>query len=152
MDQSVMVFADSAARGSAIGTASAGMVTYLEDDSQLYVYTGASWDVVGEQAINFTSSTATAYTLASADAGYYLQFTNAATITVGTATDFTQGQQVQILADGTAMFITTDGATIAGAGTSTTSGTFTVGAQYEAVGIIATDTDTYRVIGNISAV
>jgi hypothetical protein len=59
---------------------------------------------------------------------------------------------VQILADGTALTITTDGATIAGAGTAGTAVSFTVGAQYEAVGIIAVDTDTYRIIGNITAV
>jgi hypothetical protein len=59
---------------------------------------------------------------------------------------------VQILADGTATSITTDGATIAGAGTSVTAGTFTTGAQYEAVSIFCVDTDTYRIIGNITAV
>ena len=35
MDQSVMTFADSGARGSAIGTATEGMVTYLEDTDEL---------------------------------------------------------------------------------------------------------------------
>lgn len=104
--------------------------------------------------INYTltSSTATAYTVATADANKYLQFTNAATITVSTATDFAVGDQVTILADGTALTITTDGATIAGAGVSTTTGSFTVGAQYEAVSVFCVDTDNYRVIGNITAV
>lgn len=98
-----------------------------------------------------TSSTATAYTVQTSDANTFLQFTNASTITVSTATDFSVGEQVQIFADGTAMSITTDGATIAGAGTSTTSGTITVGAQYSAVSIFCVDTDSYRVIGNVSA-
>ena len=152
MEQSVMVFDDSAARGSAIGTPTEGMITYLRDSNGLFYYDGSAWTVVGLDPITFTSSTATAYTLESSDAGSYIQFTNAGTVTVGTATDFTQGQQVQILADGTALTITTDGATIAGAGTAGTAVSFTVGAQYEAVGIIAVDTDTYRIIGNITAV
>ena len=40
-DQTVMVFDDSAARGSAIPTPSEGMVTYLKDSDQLFKYTDA---------------------------------------------------------------------------------------------------------------
>jgi hypothetical protein len=39
MDQAVMVFDDSAARGSAIPSPSEGMVTYLKDTDQLFKYT-----------------------------------------------------------------------------------------------------------------
>ena len=99
-----------------------------------------------------SSSTATTYTVLTADANKYLQFTNAATITVSTATDFSIGDQVTILADGTALTITTDGATIAGGGTTTTSGSVTAGGQYEAVSILCVASDDYRVIGNITAV
>ena len=152
MDQAVMVFDDSSARSTGIGTATEGMVTYLKDSNGLFYYDGSAWTVVGLDPITFTSSTATAYTIADSDAGSYLRFTNAGTVTVSTATAFTAGQQVQILADGTALSITTDGATIGGAGTAGTALTFTVGAQYEAVSIFCVDTDTYRIIGNVSAV
>jgi hypothetical protein len=43
MDQSVMVFASSTARASAIATASAGMATYLTDVAQFQVYNGTAW-------------------------------------------------------------------------------------------------------------
>lgn len=43
-DQVVQVYADSGARGSALGTAVAeGMVSYLEDTNALEVYDGSSW-------------------------------------------------------------------------------------------------------------
>jgi hypothetical protein len=47
MDQAVMVFDDSAARGSAIPSPIEGMVTYLKDVNQVQAYTGAAFTPVG---------------------------------------------------------------------------------------------------------
>ena len=47
MDQSVMVFDDSAARGSAIPTPSEGMVTYRKDDNAVEVFDGSSFGPIG---------------------------------------------------------------------------------------------------------
>jgi hypothetical protein len=56
MDQSVMRFADSAARGSAIGTAVAeGMVSYLDDANAVEVYDGSDWKPVGQDLTTGTS-------------------------------------------------------------------------------------------------
>jgi len=47
MDQAVMVFDDSAARGSAIPTPSEGMVTYLKDTNQVQAYDGSAFAPLG---------------------------------------------------------------------------------------------------------
>jgi len=47
MDQAVMKFADSSARGSAIAAPSEGMVSYLDDTDQLELYDGSAWKSVG---------------------------------------------------------------------------------------------------------
>lgn len=46
MNQTVMTFAGTAARSSAIGTATEGMVTYLEDSNTIQVWDGATWGTV----------------------------------------------------------------------------------------------------------
>jgi hypothetical protein len=43
MDQTVMTFAGTAARGSAIGTATEGMVAYLQDSNILSINDGTNW-------------------------------------------------------------------------------------------------------------
>jgi hypothetical protein len=68
MDQSVMVFADSTARASGIGTANfeEGMVSYLEDTDTVEVYDGSAWASIapastsGLTLINTTSFSAVA--------------------------------------------------------------------------------------------
>jgi len=63
MQQAVMNFADSGARGSAIGTATEGMVSYLQDTDAVEVYDGSAWTAVGGGG--FTASTAITATDAS---------------------------------------------------------------------------------------
>lgn len=43
MEQAVMVFADEAARTTAIASPTAGMLTFLVDVAQVQVYDGAAW-------------------------------------------------------------------------------------------------------------
>jgi len=47
MDQSVMVFADSSARSSAIPSPSEGMVTYVEDANRVEVFDGSAFGPIG---------------------------------------------------------------------------------------------------------
>lgn len=46
MDQAVMVFADTAARSSAIGTPSAGMLSYRTDGTVYEYYNGSTWSAL----------------------------------------------------------------------------------------------------------
>jgi hypothetical protein len=64
MDQSVMVFAGTAARGSAIPSPSEGMVTYRSDDDLVEVYNGSSFVPVGGilQVVSTTTTTTTSTT------------------------------------------------------------------------------------------
>ena len=105
---------------------------------------------------SFVTDATTARTLTSAaDEGKTLQFTSASAtvLTVNASSDFTVGARVDIIADGAGeLTIEADGATIKAAETSTTTGSFTIGAQYSAATLLCVATDDYRLIGNITAV
>jgi hypothetical protein len=59
MDQTVMNFAGTAARSSAIATPTEGMVTYLADTNALQVYDGAAYVAVGGKILQVVSTTKT---------------------------------------------------------------------------------------------
>jgi phosphoribosylanthranilate isomerase len=162
MDQSVMVFDNASARSSAIATATEGMMSYTKDDNAVQVYNGTAWTSVDTtiSSINatavtytLTASTAATYDLLGTDQGKVLQFTaSTAVVTVGTATAFTAGQRVDILADSTSFTLTAGtGVTFSGAGTAGTALSFTPGAQYEVISVVGLGSNAYRVIGNITA-
>ena len=97
----------------------------------------------------------TARTLTSTDAGKTIRFTSgsATVVTVDASTDFPVGTRVDIIADGAgALTVTASTATVAGAATSTTSGSFTIGGQYSAATLLCVATDSYRLIGNVAVV
>lgn len=58
MDQAVMVFDDAAARTSAIGSPSEGMVTYLKDVDLVQVWDGSEWNEISGGGSITVSSTA----------------------------------------------------------------------------------------------
>lgn len=164
MDQSVMVFAGTAARDAAIGTPVAGMTSFRTDGTVMEVYTGSAWvsansvggtvNIPGSAVINnLVASTATAYTFVPGDQNSTYQFTAAGTVTatVGTTTSFSTGQRVDVVADGTAGVIIAagSGVTLAGAGTAGTAYSMT---QYQAASVLCVGSNNYRIIGNITAV
>ena len=113
-------------------------------------------DAKADLLASFVTDATTARTLTSAaDEGKTLQFTSASAtvLTVNASSDFTVGARVDIIADGAGeLTVTADGATIKAAEVSTTTGSFTIGAQYSAATLLCVATDEYRLIGNITAV
>ena len=103
----------------------------------------------------FASSTATTYSVVAADRYETLVFTSgsAVTVTVGTATAFQPGERIDILQDGAGtVTIQRDGTatTLAGRGTAGTA--YRIGQRYDAVSVVCVGTNSYRIIGNASAV
>ena len=162
MDQAVMVFAGSAARGSAIGTATEGMVSYLTDTNKIEVYT-TYWeqvwpsiagtvlakDVVGSGTSITTSMTATSDLQ---NATIYVSGTSAVTVTVPDVIDIWDTITVWRNAGGTVTIAAGTGVTDwAGAGTAGTAVTFKIDQTYNAATVQKVAANTYRVVGKITA-
>jgi hypothetical protein len=143
------------------GGGDAGAVTLNVDLATLagtaLAVNGSALDV-DLDAVNtttFITDATTARTLISTDAGNTILFTSgsATTVTVDASTDFPVGTRVDIVANGAgALTVTASTATVTGAATSTTSGSFTIGAQYSAATLLCVATDTYLLIGNVAVV
>jgi hypothetical protein len=137
MDQSVMSFAGTASRSSAIATATEGMVTFLEDNNQLGVALGtATWQGVNYRTI--TANTATTYTVSLADANTLIYNTGATA--VFTVPDVLQiGQGFEIISDNATSKV------VAG-----TAVQFTIDQAYNGVQVLKVAAGTYRVIGKVT--
>ena len=112
-------------------------------------------DLATIHTADFITDATTARTLTATDAGKTILFTSgsATVVTVDASTDIPVGERVDIIADGAgAVTVTASTATVAGAATSTTTGSFTIGGQYSAATLLCVATDTYRLIGNVSVV
>jgi hypothetical protein len=151
MDQSVMLFASSAVRATAIGTAAEGMVTYRTDFNVLEVYDGASFVGINERAI--TNATVAAYTATLANANGLIVASSTAAQTITVPDVFEIGQAFEVIRDGagTVSIAAGSGATSwAGAGTAGTAVTFKIDQQYNGAQVFKTAANSYRVIGKIT--
>jgi hypothetical protein len=105
--------------------------------------------------VTLTASTATTYTVLTSDRYKILEFDSASntTVSIGTATAFEPGERVDILRDGAGtVTITRDGTVVSLAGRGTAGTAYTIGQQYDAVSVICVGTNSYRIVGNASAV
>ena len=105
--------------------------------------------------VTLTSSTAVAYSVATADRYKTLRFTagSAVTVSFGTATAFEPGERVDILWDGAGtVTVNAESTAITLAGRGTAGTAYAMGQQYDAVSVLCVDTNSYRVIGNATAV
>jgi len=173
MDQSVMTFSGSAARGSAIGTATEGMVSYLTDTNKIEVFT-TYWEQVWPST-SF-AGTITSSQVSGSFAGTQVQFGGTTTTTSMTATAALDNGTIWV--NGTAAVTITvpdilntwdtltiwrnAGGTVtiapgtgvsdwAGAGTAGTSVTFKINETYNAATVQKVAANTYRVVGKITA-
>jgi hypothetical protein len=173
MDQSVMVFAGSAARGSSIGTATEGMVSYLTDTNKIEVFT-TYWEQVWP--VSTFAGTITSSQVSGSFAGTQIQFGGTTTTTSMTATAALDNGTIWV--NGTAAVTITvpdilntwdtltiwrnAGGTVTiapgtgvsdwgGAGTAGTSVTFKINETYNAATVQKVAANTYRVVGKITA-
>ena len=104
--------------------------------------------------VTLTSSTAS-LTVASDDRYKTLVISAAGSVTVtfGTATAFEPGERMDIIRDGAGtVTITRDGTATTLAGRGTAASSYQIAQQYDAVSVVCVDTNSYRVIGNATAV
>jgi hypothetical protein len=143
------------------GGGTSGAVTLNVDVANLagtaLTANGAALDVdlAAVHTADFITDATTARTLTSTDAGKTILFTSgsATVVTVNASTDIPVGQRVDIVANGAgALTVTASTATVRGAATSTTSGSFTIGGQYSAATLLCVATDTYLLVGNVAVV
>jgi hypothetical protein len=149
MNQAVMTFADSTARSSAIGTASEGMLVYLEDLNTYQTWNGSSW----QNVITGTHATVTtAYTASPANSGGFLYSTSSSAITVTVPDVFSIGDRIDVIRDGAGTVTLAAGTGVTGwggAGTAGTAVSFKIDQQYNAATVLKVAANTYRVIGKI---
>ncbi len=158
MDQTVMVFAGTAARSSAIGTASEGMISYRTDGTgsqAVEFYDGAAWQTLVPAAAAASTATviSAAYTAAATDANDTLVANGTAAYTITIPDLFAINDRIDIVRDssGTVTIAAGTGVTTwAGAGTAGTAVTFKMDEQYNAATVLKVAANSYRVIGKIT--
>jgi hypothetical protein len=151
-DQVVQVYAGTAARSSALGTAvSEGMVSYLSDSNSLQYYDGSSWSNVSASASGTTVSAA--YTAVAGDANNTIVANGTAAYTITIPDILSTWGRIDVIRDssGTVSIAAGTGVTTwAGAGTAGTAVTFKIDTQYSGATIEKVAANSYRVIGKIT--
>ena len=154
MEQSVMVFAGTAARSSAIGTPSEGMVSYLTDSNALQVYDGSAWGgLVPSVSVTTIGTATTAYTAVAGDKNNVVYSLATAAATAVIPDIFSIGDRIDFVRDGAGTVVLAAGTGVtswAGAGTAGTAVTFKIDQQYNAATVLKVAANTYRVVGKIT--
>jgi hypothetical protein len=178
MDQTVMKFAGTAARSSAIGTAlSAGMVSFRTDGTVWEGYNGTAWGSLVDTTtfltasstatltnksidqsqlvttVNTVAATATTYLASAGDRNETIYSLATAAMTITVPDLFNIGDRIDVIRDaaGTVIMAAGTGVTSwAGAGTAGTAVTFKIDQQYNGATIQKVAANSYRVIGKIT--
>lgn len=145
-DSTVMTFASSAARGSAISVPTEGMLTYLEDTNRLELYDGVQWLPQNIQDVQAAKSAS--YTAVSSDNGALIPFNASGAVTFTFSTAIPVGGRVEVIQAGTGAL-----SVAAGAGLTLQSYlSYTkLAGQFAAAAVVRVNAGTAALIGNLSA-
>jgi hypothetical protein len=177
-EQTVMVFADSAARTTALsGVLAEGMMSYLQDTNAVEVYDGSSWVSVGSTGditgittgtdsglsggvtsgtatlrlkLEFDAETGTTYTLVAGNLNQLVTLNNASPITLTVPPSvFSAGDVINIAQIGAGQVTLAQGAGVTITSTGATASAPKLRAQHSAASIICTVSNTFLVVGDI---
>jgi hypothetical protein len=177
-EQTVMVFANAAARTTALsGVLAEGMVTYLKDTDALEIYSGSAWvgygsgDITGvttgtdsgltggvtsgtadlKLQLAFNAQTGTTYTLVAGDLNKLVTCSNASGITVTVPPSvFSAGNQINLQQIGAGQVTFAQGSGVTITSTGATASAPKLRAQYSACTIICTASNTFTIVGDLS--
>jgi hypothetical protein len=179
MQQTVMVFASSAARTTALsGVVAEGMVSYLLDTNATEVYDGSAWVGIANSGditsvttgtdsgltggatsgavdlklqLAFNAQTGTTYTLVVGDLNKLVTCSNASGITVTVPPSvFSAGNQIHIQQIGAGQVTFAQGSGVTITSTGATASAPKLRAQYSAATIICTASNTFTIVGDLS--
>jgi hypothetical protein len=147
MRQSVMVFATSAARASAITAPNEGMLTWVEDINQFEFYNGTAWVDLTDEPSGWSDKSAN-YSIVAADLGSTIRSTGSAiTITIDNVLT-SQGDRIDFIQAGAGQITFAAGS---GVTLSSKSAALKTNGQYSAASVVFGGTGVYYLIGNITA-
>jgi hypothetical protein len=178
-EQTVMVFASSAARTSALsGVLAEGMVSYLQDTNAVEVYDGSNWVSIGSSGditgittgtdsglsggvtsgtatlrlkLEFDAETGTTYTLVAGNLNQLVTLNNASPITLTVPPSvFSAGDVINIAQIGAGQVTLAQGAGVTINSTGATATAPKLRARYSAASIICTASNTFLVVGDIA--
>jgi hypothetical protein len=178
-EQTVMVFASSAARTSALsGVLAEGMMSYLQDTNAVEVYDGSNWVSIGSSGditgittgtdsglsggvtsgtatlrlkLEFDAETGTTYTLVAGNLNQLVTLNNASPITLTVPPSvFSAGDVINIAQIGAGQVTLAQGAGVTINSTGATATAPKLRARYSAASIICTASNTFLVVGDIA--
>ena len=148
MDQSVMTFASTTARTSAIATPSEGMLTWLEDSNKFSYYTGSAWadliPTIPAQEQTISDKTAN-YSIVSGDAYKLIRSTSTA-ITITIDNVLTAGQRIDFAQYGTGQITFAAGS---GVTLNSADSLLKTAKQYAGVTVECVASGVYWLVGNL---
>ena len=147
MNQSVMVFADSSARSSAITSPTEGMLSYLTGTNAFEYYDGSAWTTLVPAQAQTISDKSANYSILAADAYKLIRSTNSA-ITITLDNVLTVGQRIDFYQAGSGQvtFAAGSGVTL-----QSKNSNVKTAAQYSAATVVCVASGVYALIGDLGA-